>query len=261
VTLGDFIAAIPGFAQFSRKSWVLIFAYFLRRYRGMAQFTISDIRDCFNDATIKIPTDLISIINNLSFGRNAPLIRQKAKGPYALSIHGANEVDAILPAANIEKQNLNSFLDAAIPHLSRILTKVTDQYRRAFIAEAISCLEVGSRRATIILTWMAATDHLQEYVFTKHLTAFNTALQKRSDRASKITITTRDDFGELKESVFIETCRSAGIITQDVRKILDEKLGFRNSCAHPSSIQIGDSKVVSFIEDIIDNVFAKYTMP
>jgi hypothetical protein len=108
---------------------------------------------------------------------------------------------------------------------------------------------------------VAALDHLQEFVLAKHLAAFNSALGKRSDRASKITISARDDFGELKESVFIETCKSAGIITQDVRKILDEKLGFRNSCAHPSSIQIGDSKVVSFIEDIVDNVFAKYPLP
>lgn len=46
--------------------------------------------------------------------------------------------------------------------------------------------------------------------------------------------------------------------SNDVRKILDEKLGFRNSCAHPSSIAVGDSKALSFVEDLVDNVIAKH---
>lgn len=68
-----------------------------------------------------------------------------------------------------------------------------------------------------------------------------------------------EDFDDMNEAVFIEVCRSAGLITKDVRKILDEKLGFRNSCAHPSSIHVGDAKVVSFVEDIVENVIVKYS--
>ena len=71
-------------------------------------------------------------------------------------------------------------------------------------------------------------------------------------------VSTRDHFGEMKESDFITVCRSAGLVTNDVRKILEEKLGFRNSCAHPSSIAVGDSKVLSFVEDLVDNVFLKH---
>lgn len=132
--------------------------------------------------------------------------------------------------------------------------------RREFLAEAISCLGVEARRATIVMTWIATMDHLQEYVLAKKASEFNTALSKRSDKLSKVVVASRDDFGDIKEVVFIEVCRSAKIITNDVRKILDERLGTRNSCAHPASIQISDSKVVSFIEDLVENVIAKYEL-
>ena len=71
-------------------------------------------------------------------------------------------------------------------------------------------------------------------------------------------ITQRDDFTEMKESKFIEFCRSAHIISNDVRKILDQKLGTRNSCAHPSGVTVNKSKVIDFVEDLVDNVILKY---
>jgi len=54
--------------------------------------------------------------------------------------------------------------------------------------------------------------------------------------------------------------RSADVISNDVRKILDEKLGTRNSSAHPSAIAIAikRSKVIAFVEDLVENVVLKY---
>ena len=72
-----------------------------------------------------------------------------------------------------------------------------------------------------VLTWVAALDHLHEYVLIHQLASFNAALGRRSDHLSKFVVAARDDFGEMTESVFIEVCRSANVITADVRKILD----------------------------------------
>jgi hypothetical protein len=67
-----------------------------------------------------------------------------------------------------------------------------------------------------------------------------------------------DDFNEeLKESQVIEICNSADIITKDVHRILKEKLGTRNSAAHPSSIEIGQLQAEAFIDDFIKNVVLK----
>jgi hypothetical protein len=77
----------------------------------------------------------------------------------------------------------------------------------------------------------------------------------------KVTrIRTRDDFTEIPEGKFIELLRSAGIISNDVRKILDEKLGTRNSSAHPSGVSIKPSKVIEFVDDLVENVVLKYAV-
>ena len=62
---------------------------------------------------------------------------------------------------------------------------------------------------------------------------------------------------ELKESEVIAICKDAGIITKDVFKIMDEKLGKRNSAAHPSSVSIGQLQTDALIVDLVDNVVLK----
>jgi len=256
MTIDQFLGAIPGIRDFSRKSLILIFGYYLRRHSGITQFTPKAIRECFSVGNFRIPSDLGVLLKKISTGRGSPLIRSNNR--YALSASGVKEVEDILPSSTFPSTGSGSFLDAAVPHLKRVLAKVSDEKRKEFLAEAVSCLGVSAKRATIVMSWLAVVDHLQEYVFTKHLSAFNAALSRRSDRLSKITVTSKDDFGEMKEAQFIEVCRSAGIVTNDVRKLLDEKLGYRNSCAHPSAIVVGDAKVVSFIEDLVDNVVATH---
>lgn len=252
-----FLAQFPNHADFSRKSRVVLFAYYLRQFEGATQFSAADIKHCFRQALLKEPTDLAALLASLSKGKEAPLLRLKA-GHHAISLYGVNEVEAILPAPAAKPGAGSSLLAAALPLLQRTIAKVADPQRRDFLAEAISCLEVGARRATVVLSWIATLDHMHDYVLAHGLAAFNAALAKQPGKISNLTITKKDDFGDLKESEFITVCRSAGLVTSDVRKILDEKLGFRNSCAHPSSIAVGDSKVLSFVEDLVDNIIAKH---
>lgn len=252
----EFLSQFPKHGDFSRKSKVLLFAYYLRRHRGAPDFDHSDIRRCFSEAMLREPSDLSALLKTLVTGRQSPLL--KSKDRYALSIHGLSEIEAIVPEGASTPEQLNVFLRAALPHLKGVIAKVVDDKRRSFLAEAIACLGGDARRATVVMTWLAALDHLQEHVVKHKLVDFNAACARRTDRYRSTVIVGRDDFGDVKESVFIEVCRSAGVITNDVRKILDEKLGFRNSCAHPSDIVIGESKVVSFIEDLVDNVMSKF---
>ena len=100
-------------------------------------------------------------------------------------------------------------------------------------------------------------DHLFAYILAHKLADFNTAVS--ADKGVKFnSVSKRDDFTEMKETKFIELCRAAGIVSNDVRKILDQKLGTRNSCAHPSGVIINKSKVIDFIEDLVDNVILKF---
>ncbi|MEX2558027.1 MAG: hypothetical protein WEB06_20640 [Actinomycetota bacterium] len=256
----EFLAQFPKHGDFSRKSKILLFAFYLRKYKGQAEFGSTEIRACFQEAMLRVPGDLSQLLKALSKGRQTPIIRSRTPNRYSLSIHGQTEVEAILPETTASSEVLGSFLDAALPYLKRTIAKIDDDIRREFLAEAIACLGVEARRATIVMVWLATVDHMQEYVLTKKCADFNAALTRRSDKLSQLSIAARDDFGDIKDAAFIEVCRSAKIITNDVRKILEEKLGTRNSCAHPATIQVGDSKVVSFIEDLVDNVIAKYEL-
>lgn len=258
----EYLAQFPGHGEFSRRSLILLFAYYLRKYEGSPEFAPKDVARCFHDAMLRVPTDLAVLLKPLATGRNSSLIRGSGGSSYALSLAGLHEVEAILPTAPAVPAvtHTPAFLDTALPYLKKTIARVKDDLRREFLAEAVSCLGVEARRATIVMTWLAAIDHMYEYVATHKLADFNGALHKRSGRESKLTMSSRDDFGDLKESIFIEVCRSANIITNDVRKILDEKLGIRNSSAHPASVQIRDSKVVDFVEDLIDNVIVKYPL-
>ena len=254
----EFLARFPGAPGFSRKSLVLIFAYYLRQYRGATTFKSGDVRDCFKQALLNPPTNLGALLKSLSKGKEAPLLRARPAGTYAISLFGVNEVEAVFPSLPAAAPSASPLLTTALPLLRRTIAKIRNPQRQDFLAEAISCLEVGARRATVILSWIAALDHMYEYVLNHGLGQFNAALGLQPGKVSKLVVSTREHFGEMKESDFITVCRSAAIITNDVRKILEEKLGFRNSCAHPSSIAVGDSKVLSFVEDLVDNVFSKH---
>jgi len=112
----------------------------------------------------------------------------------------------------------------------------------------------------VVMVWLMTVDHLQRYVLAHKLLEFNGAWAKRADCKGRV-ITTQDHFLEVKdESAFIEILRSATIITKDIRRILDEKLGFRNTCAHPNDVVIPESKVLAAIEDLVYNVVLKYPL-
>jgi hypothetical protein len=130
---------------------------------------------------------------------------------------------------------------------------------KRFLSEVIDCFESGANRAAAIMCWILALDHMLEYIFEHQLENFNASLAANPDKKIK-KVVTRDDFGDLKEIKIIEVARAANIISNDVRKILDEALGIRNTAAHPSSVQVSRSKVVSLIEDLVLNVIQKYPL-
>ncbi len=143
--------------------------------------------------------------------------------------------------------------------LRELLNKFSADSERDFLKEAIDCYEIGAYRAAIIMVWILTLDHLYEYVIAYKLSDFNAELAKVKDKRVKVSvIIDKDDFGDIPESKFIEISRAANIISNDVRKILDVKLGIRNSCAHPSGIVISQVKATDFIQDLVSNVLLKY---
>ncbi len=246
-TLGDFVASIPNFDKLSTRAHILFMAYGLRKL-GRTDFTPGELKEAFLTVSLPYPKPISTRLSQLTREQKPSIVRTR-KSRYSLSLYGAKEVKTYLG----EKSQSTDVIQL----LGNLVNKIQDKNQQAFLAEAIATLKVGAKRATVVMTWLLALDHLQQYILAKKLSDFNRELAKRKDIKIK-AVKTKDDFTEIKEIVQIEVTRAAKIITNDVRKILDEKLGIRNTCAHPSDIQIHELKVVNVIEDLVDNVILKY---
>lgn len=244
-----FYNSIEDAAAHSQSALIELFVYYLTVEAGADSVTPQEVSSCFTACDLVVPKGVAA---RLSEGlKTKPPRYIKADGGYKLQRHMRESLSKKLGAQEMLAQTSAT--------LRRLEHKVPEGSDKDFLKEAIDCFEVGANRATILMVWILALDHLFSYILTKKLSEFNAVLAASTDRSIKIKcVSSRDDFTELKESKFIELARSAKIVSNDVRKILDQKLGTRNSCAHPSGVAIKPSKVIDFVEDLVENVVLKY---
>lgn len=245
----DFIQSIANFDQLSDALRIDLFGYFLQIKRGLPTFKPSEIDACFDACDLPRPSWTRVHLNR--FSKTKPAKYLKYKDGYKLAREKLATVKSLI-GDEIPNEQVSQTLSA-------LSSKFSDIIEKAFLDEAILCFKARAHRATIMMVWILTIDHLYRYVLSHELAAFKIALSKQTDRKiQSLKINKRDDFTELKEVKFIEILRSAKIITSDVRKILDQKLGIRNSAAHPSSTTFSPRKTEEFVEDLITNVVLKY---
>jgi hypothetical protein len=247
-----FYNSIEDAALQSQAGLVELFVYFLTVESGQEAATPKQVADCFVACDLVVPGNVSARLSEGLRGKPPKYIKAKGGG-YKLQRHMREALSRKLGAEMVTAQT-----SATLRGLEHKLPEGAD---REFLKEAVDCFEVGANRATIVMVWILAMDHLFAYILAHKLVEFNGALSLNTDKSVKVkVITQRDDFSEMKESKFIELCRTAKIISNDVRKILDQKLETRNSSAHPSGVTINKSKVIDFVEDIVDNVVLKYSV-
>lgn len=233
----------------SQSNLVELFLYYLTVELGQDSATAKEITDCFVACDLKSPKNVGARLSEGLNGKQSKYI--KSSRGYKLQRHMREYLSAKL---GVEKNTVQTSI--ALRNLEH---KMPAGLAKDFLRETIDCYEVGANRATIIMAWILAMDSMHTYIFNKKLQEFNAVLMLNTDKSLKVKIIIeKNDFTEIKESKFIELCRSANIISNDTRKILDQKLGTRNSCAHPSGLIIKNSKVIDFVEDMVENVILKY---
>ena len=248
--LSAFLLSLPNLKDLSVRSRILLVAHRFQQ-TGRTNFTWGELTDAFVESGLPPPRQIQSSLAALSRGKTAPLVKY-GPGAYALSVFGQKELQDYLGTTQSSASGQSA--------LTALVGKISGDPEQRFLAEAIACVEVKARRAAVVMAWAMTVDHLERYVLNKKLAEFNGAWARRPDNRGR-SIATQDDFLEIRdESTFIEILRSAAIITNDVRKILDEKLGFRNTCAHPNDIVIPESKVLAALEDLVYNVVLKYPL-
>lgn len=250
--LNAFLAQIPDWQNMSASGLINYFVYFLTVVRELEAATASQVSECFTLVRIKQYSNIPAYLS-----RNS--VRKKGKRPLFIKTSTGYQLE------RIHEQELGKTLQTgparteATQALSGLLTQLVYRDEKVFLQEAIDCYSIDARRAAIVMVWILTVHHLYKYILKHKLSEFNTALTKVKDKRVKIhKVTCVDDFSEIPESIFIQVARTSKVISNDVRKILDVKLGIRNSYAHPSAVLISQVKTTDFIIDLTQNVILKY---
>ncbi|MDQ5826614.1 MAG: hypothetical protein M3441_20700 [Chloroflexota bacterium] len=249
--LNSFISRVPSLQSLTPTGLIDYFIYFLTVEQGKPGARPADVEACFEAAHMTCP-GVSQYLSRKSVRKRGtkPTFIKDAYG-YHLERSRRDELDTKLGQETIKKTTSKT--------LRELLDKVTIDSERDFLREAIECYEIRAYRAAIIMGWMVTLDHLYEFILANTLAAFNLELAKVTDRRVKVSVVrNKDDFGDIPEGKLIEIARSAGIISNDVRKILDVKLGIRNTYAHPSTVTISQVKASDFLQDLVSNVILKY---
>lgn len=248
--LEAFALQAPDFSSKSAAELIEYFVYFITVLEKESVSTAAGIERCFEILRVPKYSNISTYLSRHS-KRGGTCKFVKSISGYQLSRNVQLQIQKTLHSgpAKIETSHL----------LRGLVPKLADPHDKQFLQEAIDCYEIGARRASIVMVWLLTIYHLCSFIHSKELLAFNVVLAKNTDKRIKISsISKFDDFSEIPEGKLIEFARSANVISNDVRKILDTKLGIRNTCAHPSAISVSEVKATEFIIDLIENVILKY---
>jgi len=247
----EVLFAKKDFFTLDMKDKICALAYLYKVFSGKDIFLPRNIEKIFKSLNDHLPKNIPARLIELSNPKNRRIIKVK-KGEYKLYIKEEERWEEYFSINKTPKQIKLS------KDLENLLEKINEPNSKDFLKDAINCYKIGVTRATVIMTWILIINRIQEYIISHKdkLSEFNNEWLK-VNKKNKI-IRSISEFSDIKEEKFIELCRASGIIDNNERKILDQKLGIRNTSSHPNSIKIKDSKVIDFVEDLIENILIKF---
>lgn len=249
--LADLVNQVSGFDAALPSEKIRLFAWFLHTHRHMNVFSTTDIRDCYDGLHLPVP-NVAMYLSRMTETKPPKALREGNN--YKLTRAGRTDLDS--------KYGVHQ----TFVHVSKLLNdlpgKVPDIAERNFLTEAIKCYQAGAFRACVVMTWNLAYSHLLHWILSDpaRLAKFNVNIPKRYPKKPPIAITSYEEFiEELKESEVVEVCSTASLLNSNVIRILREKLGKRNTAAHPSTVTIVQSQADDVVTDLVNNVVVTLT--
>lgn len=247
MTLEEYVESIPNFDKLNHTDKVLAFAWYLAEYKSKDQFTASDIKLLFEEASVRLPSSIPPFLTSL----------HTRKPPALLKTNNRWKIERQTLSALKNKYSHRASTIAVHDLLRSMPRKINIDVERAYLEESIVCFKHGAFRASVVMTWNLAFDHVCQYILKQKRDEFNTQLIKSFPKSKPSSISTRDDLTTLKESEVLQVAKSSNIISGNVYKVLKEKLDRRNIAAHPSGIKITQLTAEEYITDLIENVVLK----
>jgi len=137
--------------------------------------------------------------------------------------------------------------------------KIKNPDTKKFLEEAIVSYEGELYRSCVVLSWIGAIALLYDHIANNCLSDFNGEATRRDKKWKNAKIS--DDLSRMKESEFLDIIGSPplSVIGKNLKEELKSNcLRLRNSCGHPNSFKIGESKTSAHLEVLILNIYSKF---
>jgi hypothetical protein len=247
MTLVEFIAPLR---NSSNQAKCLAILYFQHRYAHADSLTVEDIRQCLRNARVQkfSRINVADVLAKSGHYVDSPGSKGNRR-LWKLTSSGMQQVRNWLKLPQAEPE-----IEHDISTLAGITGKVTNHDVRAYLDEAIMCLQIGALRASVVFLWTGAIRVLQQDILSSHGSSkINSALQKHDQKARNVSKV--DDFAYIKDKITLLAAQELGVLDKGQRETLEEALNLRNRCGHPTRYRPGVKKVSSFVEDVIGIVF------
>jgi hypothetical protein len=246
--LEEFAAQVPGFHGLPHYDKIEHIAWYLHESQKVASFGTEHMRAAYNTLYLE-PPDMSVYLPRM--------VRKKIllpAGTRSYKLEGSHR------QALSAKYGLTPTTITVDAMLAGLPAKMPTLNEREFLAEALKCYRVQAFRATVVMTWNLAFDHMTNCILSdpKRVADFNAGI-KSAYPTKKNVINNVGDFADLKESEVLQICRTAKLIDKNVYGILDEKLDKRNRAAHPSNVVVNQHTANDVINDLVNNVVLKLT--
>src|SRR5713101_538124 len=155
MTRVEFIAPIRDNRQ---RDKVLAVLYYEKRYSGMEAMTSEQIGRWLKDARVP-KTASINVADVLTKSGHYVETAGRQEGPrlWHLTDSGEQYVRKLLGLPETEPE-----IEHDVSSLRMLLTKLPDEDVRSYIAEAITCLQAGALRASVVFLWSGAIRTIQQ---------------------------------------------------------------------------------------------------
>ncbi|HEY7769877.1 hypothetical protein [Longimicrobium sp.] len=247
--LTDFIGTVSRFGDLTHTEKIQMLAWYLHTFGGVERFDAAKLRACYQELHLSSP-DFSTYLKRMSERKD---LLKDSRG-YRLEGNIRRQLDS--------RFNANTTAVAVSKILSDLPSLVPSVAEKSFLNEALACYRVRAYRASIVMVWNLAYSHLTTWIQadSQRLSEFNSKIEVRLPKKKGFVIRTPEDFEELKEFEVIEICNTAGLLSKNVIKLLQEKLARRNAAAHPSSVVLTQHQADDAISDLVANVVLRLTM-
>lgn len=244
MTLAEFLHPLR---NSPKKEQVVATLYFFKQESVFSSASPAKIRDALVNA--QIPRARSANYSSV-LARLVPMVHRTNLGEWEITDTGENHVRAMLGLVS----NAAPATQEDVEALAHLAASMKDEAVRGYVDEAIECLRVGARRASVVFLWSGAIHTIREELWGRRTPAeLDTTFKSHNPKAHSFK--KKSDFSHFSDAELLQVAQDLEMLDRNEKKMMGHALDLRNSCGHPVKYKPGEKKVSSFIEDVLQIIF------